>query len=165
MLATLLLGFILLAALGCALIAGIFLAFSSFVMTALGRLPAGQGAAAMRSINVAVLNPLFLGLFFGAGLLCLVLAADGVMRSSAVGGMTAAGFCRIAAALLYVGGTLVVTMICNVPLNNALAEVTNDSTEGVALWQYYLRRWTAWNHIRTVCAGLGSALLIVSLVI
>lgn len=49
-------------ALACALVAGVFFAFSNFVMEALARLPAEQGAAAMREINVVVLNPGFLGL-------------------------------------------------------------------------------------------------------
>jgi hypothetical protein len=48
-----------LAALGSALIGGLFFAFSAFVMRALGRLPPAGGIAAMQSINVAVLNPVF----------------------------------------------------------------------------------------------------------
>ncbi|MGD9741821.1 MAG: hypothetical protein AB7V53_04220, partial [Dongiaceae bacterium] len=48
-----------LSALGAGLIAGLFFAFSSFVMAALARLPADQGVAAMQSINTAVLNPVF----------------------------------------------------------------------------------------------------------
>ena len=40
------------AALGCGLIAGVFFAFSTFVMKALARLPSGEGMAAMQSINV-----------------------------------------------------------------------------------------------------------------
>jgi uncharacterized membrane protein len=44
-------------ALGCGLIAGVFFAFSTFVMKALGSLLPAQGIAAMQSINLAVLNP------------------------------------------------------------------------------------------------------------
>ena len=39
-------------ALGCGLNAGVFFAFSGFVMNGLRRLPAAQGIAAMQSINV-----------------------------------------------------------------------------------------------------------------
>jgi hypothetical protein len=53
------------AALGTGLIAGLLFAFSAFVMNALARLPPEQGIAAMQSINVAVLNPLFFTVFFG----------------------------------------------------------------------------------------------------
>lgn len=50
----------LLAALGCGLIAGVFIAFSTFVMKALARLPPDEGIAAMQSINVSVLNSWFI---------------------------------------------------------------------------------------------------------
>jgi uncharacterized membrane protein len=46
-------------ALGCALVSGIFLAFSSFVMGALARISPPSGIAAMQAINVVVLNPGF----------------------------------------------------------------------------------------------------------
>ena len=46
----------LLAALGRALMAGTFFAFSAFVMCALGRLRPATGIAAMRSINVVVIR-------------------------------------------------------------------------------------------------------------
>jgi uncharacterized membrane protein len=52
-------------ALGCGLIAGVFFAFSVFVMSALARLQPAQGIVAMQSINIRVLNPLFLGVFMG----------------------------------------------------------------------------------------------------
>ncbi|HET9531010.1 MAG TPA: hypothetical protein VFQ92_11700, partial [Blastocatellia bacterium] len=52
-------------ALGSGLIAGVFFAFSSFVMRALCRLPTREAIAAMKSINVAVLNAWFLGTFLG----------------------------------------------------------------------------------------------------
>jgi SulP family sulfate permease len=52
-------------ALGCGIVGGVFFAFSSFVMTALGRLPAAEGMAAMRSINrVAVTPPFMAALLF-----------------------------------------------------------------------------------------------------
>jgi uncharacterized membrane protein len=46
--------------LGCGIVGGVFFAFSSFVMTALGRLPAAEGMAAMRSINRVAVKPLFM---------------------------------------------------------------------------------------------------------
>jgi len=52
-------------ALGCGLIAGVFFAFSTFVMKALAGLPTAQGIAAMQSVNVAVLNGWFFSAFFG----------------------------------------------------------------------------------------------------
>lgn len=53
------------ALLGSALVGGIFFAFSSFVIKALADVPTAEGIGAMQSINVAVINPSFLGVFFG----------------------------------------------------------------------------------------------------
>jgi uncharacterized membrane protein len=47
-------------ALGCGVNAGVFFAFSSFVMHALSRLPPTQGMAAMQSINVVAVTPVFM---------------------------------------------------------------------------------------------------------
>ena len=41
-------------------------------------------------------------------------------------------------ALLYFVGTFLVTMFFNVPLNDALAAVAPDSSEGASLWSRYL---------------------------
>src|SRR5688500_16883554 len=68
------------AALGSGLIAGAFFAFSSFVMGALGRLPQAHGIAAMQSINVVVLNPVFLGTLFGTAALSAVLVVLALLR-------------------------------------------------------------------------------------
>ena len=54
---------------GAGLIAGVFLAFSSFVMRALARVRPANGAEAMQQINVTVINPVFLGTFMGAAAL------------------------------------------------------------------------------------------------
>jgi len=62
-------------ALGCGVNAGVFFAFSSFVMKALDRLPAPEGIAAMQSINVAALTPSFMTVLFGTAAACLGLAA------------------------------------------------------------------------------------------
>src|SRR6266511_3402260 len=63
----------LLSAIGCGLIGGVFFAFSTFVMKALAALPPPQGIAAMKSINIAVINPIFLGPFLGTSVGCLIL--------------------------------------------------------------------------------------------
>ena len=61
------------------MVAGVFFAFSTFVMPALRRLPAAHGVAAMQSINVLAVTPVFMTALFGAGVGCLglvVWAAD-----------------------------------------------------------------------------------------
>ncbi len=140
-------------ALGCGLVAGVFFAFSSFVMPALGRLPAAQGVAAMQSINVTVITPSFLAAFVGTGLGCLALIAASLAAPRAGTPLIVAG------ALLYLLGTLLVTRACNIPLNDALAAADPASADAARLWATFLTKWVAWNHVRTV-AALGAAALL-----
>lgn len=62
-----------LSALGCGLIAGVFFAFSALVMKALAGIPHAQGIPAMQSINVVVINPLFMAAFLGTAPGCAAL--------------------------------------------------------------------------------------------
>lgn len=155
-------GFLLLltygAALGSSLVAGIFFAFSAFVMKALGRLPPQQGIAAMQAINIAVLNPVFLAVFFGTAGLCLLLAVMAFFRWGEDWTLL-----LLAGSMLYLVGTILVTIVGNVPLNDALAAAAPESVEGKELWRHYLGRWTAWNHVRTVAAFVATAFLILAL--
>jgi uncharacterized membrane protein len=150
----LLFGVTLAAALGCGLIAGAFFAFSAFVMKALALLPPAQGIAAMQSINVAVINPWFLGVFLGTALACVLLAVSSLLVWHKPGAVY-----LLAGSLLYLAGTFLVTMVCNVPRNNVLAAVEPASDEGARRWADYLVSWTAWNHVRTVAALAAAASL------
>ena len=72
----------LITALGCGTIAGVFFAFSTFVMKALAQFPANEGIAAMQSINVAALNSWFLGAFLGTSAACLLVIFAALSRWS-----------------------------------------------------------------------------------
>jgi uncharacterized membrane protein len=145
-------------ALGCGLVAGAFFAFSTFVMSALGRLPPAQGIAAMQSINVTVITPSFMGALFGTGAACLLLAGAVLLAPASRPGSRYV----LAGSLLYVIGTVLVTMVFNVPRNDALARVDPASADGARVWASYLTSWTAWNHVRTVAALAAAALLMLS---
>lgn len=146
------------AAIGCSLVGGVFFAFSSFVMTALSRLPASQGIAAMQSINVVVINVSFMTLLFGTAAACMSAAGMALLDWQRPG----AGW-ALAGSLIYLVGTIGVTILFNVPRNDALAAVSADGAEGAAIWASYLTQWTAYNHVRTIAAILAAALLVVSL--
>ena len=148
-----------LTALGCALVAGIFLAFSSFVMGALARINPPAGIAAMQSINVVVLNPGFLGLFMGTALACAVLFVYALMHWQ-----SPAALCLAAGSLCYVLGTFGVTMVFNVPRNNALARLDPSAAEAAGFWRGYVSGWTMWNHVRTLAALAAAVLLLYPLV-
>jgi uncharacterized membrane protein len=145
-------------ALGCGLIGGVFFAFSSFVMNALARLPAAHGIAAMQSINVVVINPLFMMAFLGTAAACILLAVYSLLRWREPGAAY-----LLAGSLLYFVGTFLVTILFNAPRNNSLAAVAPASAEGAGLWTDYVRSWTAWNHVRTAASIVAAALLTVAL--
>ena len=133
--------------LGSALIGGVFFAFSSFIMKALGRIPSEEGIAAMQSINIVVINRSFLGAFFGTAVSSLGTA----LLALRIWG-TAPAYYFLAGAIFYVVGTFFVTIFGNVPLNNQLAAVDLSDSNGKAVWQHYLDRWTMLNTVRTVAA-------------
>lgn len=149
----------LLAALGSGLIAGVFFAFSTSVMKALGRLPAAEGIAAMQSINVVIINPFFLGTFLGTAIVCGVLAVSSFVRWQQPGATY-----LLTGAAIYLVGTILVTMVFNVPMNNALAASAASDPAGADLWAKYLTDWTFWNHIRTIASIAASASFIMALV-
>ena len=147
------------AAISSGLVSGVFLAFSSFIMPAFARIAPGQGIAAMNSINITVINPLFMSLLFGTALIGLLLFVGSVAHLEQQRHL----FIMVAS-VLYVVGCAVVTMGWNVPLNNALAGVVEGSTEALPLWTRYLKDWTFWNHVRTVASGASCAFYIAALV-
>ena len=142
-------------AIGAALVSGIFYAFSTFVMKALGRLEFREGIAAMQSINVVVINPLFFLAFFGTGALCAAAIVGSFVSGSEVSLVPA-----VAGGLLYLLGCLGVTIVGNVPLNDRLAKMHPEDAAAESLWRTYLVRWTRWNHVRTA-ASLAAATFLV----
>ena len=142
----------LIAALGCGLIAGVFFAFSTFVMKALARLPPGEGIAAMQSINIVVLNPSFLGTFLGTAAACVLALISSLLRWHAPEALY-----LFAGSALYLVGTLLVTIVFNVPRNDALASVAPGDPASANMWTGYVARWTRWNHVRTAAALTAAA--------
>ncbi|MBR0871308.1 DUF1772 domain-containing protein [Bradyrhizobium tropiciagri] len=146
------------AAIGCGLLAGLYFAFSAFIMTALGRIGQAAGISAMNAINVDIVRSLFMPLFFGTTLACAVLAALACVRWQEPGAIAA-----ICGGVLYVVGMFVVTVIFNVPLNNQLAALDPASSAAAPVWVRYLSDWTFWNHVRTIACTLSVALFIVAI--
>lgn len=141
---------------GCGLMAGVFFAFSTFVMKALARLPAEQGITAMQSINVAAVKSWFLVAFLGTS------AACGLVVILALGrwGEPSAIF-LLAGAAVFLVGSFLVTMIFNVPMNNALASLSPTDPDRAVRWADYLANWTTWNHVRTI-ASLAAAVMLIA---
>lgn len=158
MIATLFYPLVFLGALGSGLAAGVFFAFSSFVMSGLARLPAPAGAAAMNAINVTAVTPAFMGLLFGTAAVALAVAGIALLNWNLDGAAWA-----LAASLCYLVGVILVTILFNVPLNDQLAATAPGSAAETELWQHYLHVWVNWNHVRTVAPVASLVLFLMAL--
>ena len=127
-------------------------------MAALGRLPSDHGITAMNAINVTVINPMFFLAFFGTAALCVAASAGVALRWTA-----GSGTLVVLASVIYLVGCVAVTMLRNVPLNNALAAVTLGTPQAAALWTRYLSEWNFWNTVRTVAPIVSAVLLTIAL--
>jgi uncharacterized membrane protein len=145
------------AAVGSGVVAGVLLAFSTFVMKALTRIPSPSGLVAMQSINRFAPNPIFMVVLFGTAAVCLTLGGQSLTRLRQAGAIWAVAGCA-----LYLAA-IVITVTYHVPRNNALALVDPLQPGASAQWSRYASGWTAWNHIRTGAALAASAALTVAL--
>jgi uncharacterized membrane protein len=139
---------------------GLLFVFSNFAMRAFKKLGPEAGIRAMQQINLDIVNPLFLMIFMGTPFLCAVIALI-----SWGGGAGAAGYWLIPGALIHIGGSLVVTIVGNVPLNNRLAAVDPTSEAGQKVWEEYQQKWLPLNHVRTLATMLSTALLAIGLAV
>jgi uncharacterized membrane protein len=139
------------AALGCGLNAGVFFAFSSFVMKALARLQPAQGIAAMQSINLVAVTPAFMAALFGTAAACVALVVWALVDWNAAFApyLLAGGAC-------YLLGTIGLTITYHVPRNDALAALPPQHAEAAGRWTRYVAEWTSGNHLRTA-ASLAAA--------
>ena len=146
-------------AVGAAMAAGTFFAYSTFTMTGLERLTPAQGAAAMQAINKeAPASPLFMLLLFGTGAACLALMVYAARHLD-----DAASLYQLIAGAIYLVGVVVVTGTYHVPRNNKLDRLDPNSPEGARYWAIYLNEWVRMNHVRTIAPLVAAVLLIIAL--
>lgn len=143
------------AALGAAVVTGVFFVFSAFGMRSLGRLPAAQGVTAMQTINVDVPRPPFLVPFVGTAVAGIVLVVHGLLWFDGPSDAL-----TIAGVVLYLLGPFGITMLYSVPRNNALARLDPQTRDASEYWLRYQREWGRSNNVRTVVGMVSLALLI-----
>lgn len=142
------------AAIGGGLMAGIYLAFSTFIMRSFATLSPAHAIDAMNAINRVILRSPFMPLFFGTSLAALGLALAALLKWQEPYAMH-----MLVAGTVYVIGMFTCTALFNVPLNNRLERI--DRGKGKAAdWQYYLLHWTRWNHVRTLSSFVSCVLCI-----
>lgn len=144
------------AAVGSGLLAGVYGVFSIAVMPALDRVAPENGLRAMQQINDRIQNPLFFVVFMGAPLVAIAAAALGMARRAELGSPWV-GWMLVAGSVLLIVGSLAITVVANVPRNDALAALDPAAAGSAAAWKTYVTDWTRWNHARAVLCLLATA--------
>lgn len=135
-----------------ALVAGVFLTFSDFVMRSLAGSSPAAGSEAMQVINRKVYRSVFMVLLLGLVPVTALMAGLGwfALQGPAGGALLAGGG-------FYLLGVFGVTVIGNVPMNQRLDAMPLGGAEARAYWPDYLRGWLRWNHLRTLSATCAAA--------
>ncbi len=142
------------AAVGSGITAGVYFAFSTFVMRALAARPGDRSIEAMQAINRRAVTPLFMTALFGTAAAAVALGIEGIDARS-----TREGQLLLAGASAYLA-SVALTVAVHVPRNERLAAVATSSSEAARIWRRYSRAWTAGNHVRTACALAACALFV-----
>jgi uncharacterized membrane protein len=140
-----------------ALVAGVYYAFAVAINPAFARLSDREYIAAMQHINSAIGNPFFALVFFGAPLLLPVAAglywrAGGTRR-----------YVLVAAAAIFLVGSLGVTLVANIPLNEQLASFPAQhasATQAAVARVAFADSWNHWHVLRTVASVAATVLAV-----
>lgn len=134
-----------LAVLGSAIMAGLFFAFSVFILQSFNTIMPSQAMVAMQSINANITKPLFILAFAGTAIVSLVLGASSLISLDERSAVYSLIGC-----VLFLLGTIVVTVAFNIPLNNDLDKLNPNAASNAADWKHFVDSWLPWNHARTV---------------
>ncbi len=141
------------------LMAGVFYAYAVSVNLGLAEQPDASYVATMNEINEKIQNPLFFPVFFGA-------VAFPVSALIAHLPHQRSGRLRLIflGCALYFGGSFLVTVLANIPLNEELARVAADAPAGelARARAAYEGPWNFWNGVRGIFSAAASIVLIVA---
>lgn len=130
---------------------GVYFTYSNSVVPGLDDIDPEKAVEAMRKINIAIINPTFLLTFIGP---VVTAAATGFLLLGLDEPTPAYLF--LAAAVVYLFGSLVITGRVNVPMNNALENST--STDWEQRWADFSPRWRRWNTVRGLLTAVSLTL-------
>lgn len=143
-----------------ALVAGVFLAFSDFVMTSLAKAEPAGAIQSMQIINREVFRTIFMVLLLGMSGVSPMMIVYAIVND-----LGDARNWIVAAGTLFFVGTFIVTLIFNVPMNNRLDPIQFDSDEAATYWLQYVPVWRFWNWVRAIASALASICLLIATVI
>lgn len=131
---------------------GFFYAWVCSTMWGLDAAEPSVAIAAMQAMNASVRNATFFPAFFLTPVVLLIAALLARREARRIASRSFG-----AAAITYLLGGLILTMMVNVPMNEALAQVAipEDPQAARAIWEAYSAPWQVWNITRTVVSGLA----------
>ena len=135
-----------------AAIFGFFYAWSCSVMWGLDTVDPRAAIEAMQGVNREIRNAAFAPAFFGTP---MALAATAAL--AAMARQRPAAVLLGLAAIVYLLGAMLLTIMINVPMNEALGTIAIPADVDAAreLWRRYSSEWTFWNHVRTGFSALA----------
>ena len=147
----------------CSLVAGLLFAFAVVIMPGIRSLDDRGFIRAFQAIDRVIQNgqPLFMLVWVGSALALIAAAVLGMWELSG-----SARPLLIVAALLYVLGVQLPTVMINIPLNNEIQKLDPDAMNEptrLRAREAFESRWNRWNAIRTACASLASIVLMLVL--
>lgn len=142
----------------CALVSGVFLAFSEFIMHALDKSERPASVEVMQVINREVFRTFFMVCLIGMSALSLALC---IYASLALSGPSASWI--MAGGIIYLLAVFGVTLAFNVPMNTHLHRLDYQSADAKTYWEVtYFPHWTLWNHARTIGAGTAAVCYLIA---
>lgn len=145
------------AAVGSGLMAGAFMAFSTFVMAGLRDVPDATGLSVMQAINRRAPRGLFVTTLMLTALLAVAVIVVAFLPWTDASPLRIAGGI---ASLVQMG----MTAGFHVPRNDRLDRLDASSASSRAAWRAYARTWTSGNHVRTLASLVGLVLLVLAAV-
>ncbi len=143
---------------GFGLVAGIFFAFSDFIMRSLNETKTEAAIEAMQSINRVVYRSIFYYLLWS---MLAVAVGLGAYASFNLSGPALGA--AVMGTASYFGGVLIVSLAINVPMNQHLDQLDCHGPDAAAYWNNtFVPRWTFWNHVRTATSAGASVCYLVA---
>ncbi|NRA65668.1 MAG: DUF1772 domain-containing protein [Pseudobacteriovorax sp.] len=133
-----------------AMVGGVFLSFSDFVMRGFAQADRVSAIDCMQGLNKTVFKSIFLFCFIGMVPLTIVIA------------MITGEFIAYITAAVYILLVFLTTVMGNVPMNEKLERSEKSSQDAGQYWETYAVNWTRWNHVRTLGSFITSVLYLVA---
>ena len=144
------------AGVGAAINAGVFLCFSVFIMPAVSELPATQGIEAMQAFNRTAVAPFTL-VGLGTAVVCVVVIVRALRTWGAAQSRRA-----LTGAVVFLIAAVIITFAANVPISASIDALHPASADAEARWADLYTQWVWSNHLRTLGSLVAAAVLAIA---